>query len=300
MQINQENLDLLFKGYQTNFHDAFKATEVHYNDVSMTVGSRTSKNVFGWLGQFPGMREWVGDRIIQELNAHGFTIENRKFESTVAVKRDDISDDQYGIYAPLFSEMGRTAKVHPDELVFNLLQKGFATKCYDGQNFFDPDHPIYNKRGETVATTSNMQNGDGPAWFLIDTTRKIKPIIWQEREAYELQSVTEANSEHVFMKDEYLYGIRARANAGFGLWQLAFGSKATLSVENYKQARVSMTNLKGDRERLLGVKPALLVVPPALEEDALKLLKADQIEGSSNIWRDTAELLVSPYLAETE
>lgn len=67
------------------------------------------------------------------------------------------------------------------------------------------------------------------------------------------------------MTDEYLYGVRARANAGFGLWQLAFGSRAPLTAANYAAARASMSSIKGDQGRVLGIRPNVLVVPPALE-----------------------------------
>jgi micrococcal nuclease len=33
------------------------------------------------------------------------------------------------------------------------------------------------------------------------------------------------------MSEEYRYGVRARCNAGFGLWQLAYASKAELNAE---------------------------------------------------------------------
>lgn len=99
------------------------------------------------------------------------------------------------------------------------------------------------------------------------------------------------------MKDEYLYGIRARVNAGFGLWQLAFASQDTLTSANYGAARAAMMGLRGDQGRILGVKPTVLVVPPALEEEARILVNNELLDsGASNPWKGTAELIVSPYL----
>jgi phage major head subunit gpT-like protein len=59
---------------------------------------------------------------------------------------------------------------HPDELVFGLLKDGFTAECFDGQPFFDPDHPIELHEGTTVSV-SNMQDGAGRAWFLSRTRR---------------------------------------------------------------------------------------------------------------------------------
>jgi phage major head subunit gpT-like protein len=46
--------------------------------------------------------------------AHGFTILNKDFESTVAVPRNDIQDDRLGVFKPFFSEMARAAARHSE------------------------------------------------------------------------------------------------------------------------------------------------------------------------------------------
>jgi len=269
----------------------------HADKISMKVASSSADETYGWLGAFPSMREWIGPRHIQNLAAQGFTIKNRKFEATLGVPRDSISDDKLGLFKPMFAEMGQGARRHPEELVFGLLKSGFATTCYDGQNFFDTDHPVTDAGG-AVTTVSNMQAGSSPAWFLLDTSRAVRPIIWQEREGYEFQQVNASNDERVFLTDEYLYGIRARVNAGFGLWQLAFGSAATLDATNYAAARAAMMNFKSNDGRILGVTPTVLVVPPALEDAALHLLNTETKDGGgSNPWKGTASLIVTPYLS---
>ena len=122
-------------------------------------------------------------------------------------------------------------------------------------------------------------------------------MIWQEREAYEFDQVNRNEDTRVFLTDAYLYGIRARVNAGFGLWQLAFGSKAPLTSANYVLARNAMGVLRGDKGRLLGINPNVLVVPRSLEEAGRTLLKAELSGGgNSNIWAGSAELIVSSYL----
>lgn len=92
--------------------------------------------------------------------------------------------------------------------------------------------------------------------------------------------------------------VRARANVGFGLWQFAFGSKAALTAANYAAARAAMSTIKGDKGRILGIRPTVLVVPPTLEEAALKLLNAATNDGGgSNPWAGTAKVIVSPWLS---
>lgn len=110
MIINDANLDGVFRGFRAIFIDAFGGAASHLDKVAMRAPSSTGEEVYGWLGQFPHLREWIGDRRVSNLLAHGFTIKNKKFESTVAVPRDHISDDKIGLYKPAFGEMGRTAR----------------------------------------------------------------------------------------------------------------------------------------------------------------------------------------------
>lgn len=62
-------------------------------------------------------------------------------------------------------------------------------------------------------------------WFLLCANRAVKPIIFQSRVPIEFAAL-EGSSENGFMRDKFIYGVRARYNAGFGLWQTAFGSQA--------------------------------------------------------------------------
>lgn len=296
MIINAANIELAFKGFKSIYTDAYTAAPVDYDKIAMTIPSGAREENYGWLGQFPKMREWLtGEREIKQLEAFGFTIVNRKFESTVSVSRDDFSDDRLGVFKPMFAEMGQTARQHPDELVFSLLASGFTELCYDGQYFFDTDHPS-TAADDSSVTVSNFEVGTDPAWYLLDTSRAVRPIIWQEREKYDFQHVNRADDEHVFMTDNYIYGIRARVNAGFGLWQLAYGSKKPLDRTTYAAARAAMMGLRGDKGRILGVRPTVLVVPPILEDTARQLLKAATNDASSNPWVNSAELVVTPYV----
>lgn len=79
------------------------------------------------------------------MKVYGYTINNKTYEGTVAITRDDFEDDNLGVYTPLFQEMGRAAAAQPDELVFTALRDGNKTDCYDGKHFFDSEHPVYPK-----------------------------------------------------------------------------------------------------------------------------------------------------------
>lgn len=291
MIITQGSLNGLTTAFNTVFNKAFKVTESHLDTLAMLQSSQSAEDTYSGLGNMPSMREWLGDRIVDNPEAFGYTIKNRTFESTFMVKREDIEDDRIGIYSPVITQMGILSRTHPDELIFGLMKNGFSGRCYDGQYFFDVDHAIGDK------SYSNMQTGEGAAWFLLDVSKLIKPFIFQKRRDYKLTALVKENDQNVFMRNEYLYGIDARVNAGYGLWQFAFGSKAELNEANYSAARASMRGIKANNGRPLHVTPNLLVVGPSLEDSARKLLLAQQNSvGASNVYANTADMIVSAWL----
>lgn len=299
MIINQTSLRSLYTGFSTAFQGGFDGVAPAYTRIATTVNSTTAENEYGWLGQLPGFREWIGDRVVNNIATHGYTIRNRKFEQTVSVDRDHIEDDNIGIYTPLFEELGRSARVFPDKLVYGALAAGFTSACYDGQYFFDTDHPVIAEDG-SVGTVSNFQGGVGTAWFLLDVSRALKPIIYQSRRPFgNLVRKDNPNDDNVFNANQFVYGNDGRANVGYGFWQMAYASKQALNADNYEAARAAMASFKADRSgEPLGINPTLLVIPPTLEGAALRLLNSELGSGGvTNEWKGTAEILKSSWLA---
>lgn len=297
MLITPTSLHALFTGFQTAFQQGFGSVQSQWNLVAMETPSTASEETYGWMKDIPGFREWIGPRVIHNLEGAGYTIRNKPWEMSIGVDRDDIEDDKFGIFAPMFSEMGRQTAEFPDTLVFPFLKTGFSTPCYDGQYFFDTDHPVIAEDGSTVSV-SNVQSGSGEPWFLMDLSRMIKPIVYQKRRSFNFVRMDAPNSELVFRQKKYEYGVDGRANVGFGFWQLAFGSKATLDHDNYAAGRAAMRSLKRDHGSPLGVNPTHLVVGPSLEGKGRQIVENQRkANGEDNEWKGTAQLLVVPWLA---
>lgn len=300
MIINRGNLTTLFVAFKAAFAAGLGQAPSQFAVISTRVPSTTSAEEYGWLGAFPNMREWLGDRVINGMATHGYTIRNKSFEMTVGVPRPAIEDDQYGIYTPMMTEMGRAAAAHPDQLVFNLLAAGNSTLCYDGQNFFDTDHPVIGEDGITVASQSNYDDngGVGTPWYLLDAGRALKPIIFQDRKAPNFVAKTGETDDNVFDRNEYVYGVDSRRNVGFGFWQLAYASRRTLDEAGLIAAYTAMAERRGDNGRPLGIKPTVLVVPPALKFAAMKLVNATTLaNGAENVMKGLVEVVDTPWLA---
>jgi phage major head subunit gpT-like protein len=297
MIINSTTLAALYRGFNAAFQAGFTGVSPMWNRVATLVPSGTKTEDYGWLGKIPQMREWIGDRHIQNLKLHSYSIKNKKFESTVGVNRDDIEDDSLGVYTPLFQTLGQNASEHPDQLVFALLAAGFTTLCYDGQYFFDTDHPVILADG-SESSVSNYQAGNGNPWFLLDTRRPLKPLIYQERKKPNFVAMDKETDANVFMKNEYLYGVDNRCNVGFGFWQQAYASKDVLDPANFEAAYDAMGQFKGDHGAPLGVRPDLLVVGPSNASAGRRIVQAQLISGGdSNINYNRVQLLEVPWLA---
>ena len=70
------------------FQQAFAGAPSSWEQIATPVPSTTGTEVYPWLGQSTQFREWVGERVFQNLKAHGYSIKNKTFENTVTVGRE--------------------------------------------------------------------------------------------------------------------------------------------------------------------------------------------------------------------
>lgn len=98
-----------------------------------------------------GMREWIGERVINEIAGKLFEVVNNDYEHTEGVSRNDIEDDNIGFYQALFTEMGLNAANLWPELAAKALTS--AGKWADDVAFFSATRKI------GKATINNVVSG---------------------------------------------------------------------------------------------------------------------------------------------
>lgn len=239
----------------------------------------------------------LGDRVITNMAEHDYAIKNKDWELTVGVDRNHIMDDNLGIYAKRFEGIGKAVRAHKPRLAWGMLKLGFTTACYDGQNYFDEDHPVIAANGN-VASVANTDGGGGAPWFLMDSRMLLKPILFQERKKPEFVYLDKPTDGPVFTKKKHVYGVDSRDNVGFGFWQGIWGSKQTLDPTNYAAARAALIGMTGDYGRPLGIMPDLLIVTGTNESAGRKIVINENASGGeSNEWKGTARIVVSKWLA---
>jgi phage major head subunit gpT-like protein len=137
MDINRSNMQALFTGYNMVFRDAFASyVDTTYAKFVAEIFAGTSQIDMPMLEQLSGMREWIGPREIKNLASEKLSIKPRLFEETVGVKREDVEDDQFGLYNPLFQTLAMNAANMPNDITNELLAGAASASWLDGAPFF--------------------------------------------------------------------------------------------------------------------------------------------------------------------
>lgn len=298
--------DLLVPGLKTEFELAYRSEleDSLADRIATVVNTTMPAQKYGWLGSCPPMREFIGERRPSGMASYAVTIEDKVFESTIAVDRKALEDDQLGLLRLRIRDLAGRVAQHRHQITVGALAGGATATCYDGTAFFGSAHPVgggtafnlssaalsNSSLAEAMATmmgytddqavplgivpdtlvvgpslmwdatelvespvvvfkptssagrpatnyvnalqgrlklvvTPFLSGADAGKWFLLDTKRAIKGVILQQREDIPVEfTAVEATggSESAFMRDRYLYGVRARYNVGYGLWQAAY------------------------------------------------------------------------------
>ncbi len=310
MEITQSSLDLIFRQADLRFGQVLANTETWGEQIATTIPSNSRQVTYGWMARIPIMRKWMGSRSLNAIATHARTITNVPFENTTVLERDDVEDDQFGIFNMNISFLASQAKKWPDQQLAQFLRDAGATTGYDGKAVFATDHPLnggdvaggvtgsaqsnlalntalsYTSyvaartammafKGEdgqpltvtpkllvvppqlegvaklilesdllsnaftTTSTTSqatqtNVYKGtakllvipelaDQPNnWWLLDTSKVVKPFIWQLRQAPRFTYLTNPADYNVFMQKSFVYGCDARGCAAESLWFLSY------------------------------------------------------------------------------
>ena len=324
MDINQANLDILFRNAQIQFQSVLDQTPTWYQNVSTQFTSKTALETYAWMDRIPRVREWLGSRVVNSVVTQQRTVTNRLFEDTVALDRINVEDDQFGVFNYTTQMLAGECAKWPDSLVAQWFRdaassttaQGAPNLGYDGLPFFSASHPIqagadgnnntvqsnlYLSKPltwdnyvtvyqgmtsllgadglplmvqpnllvvppalysiakliveadlvpSTTATTTgtagqapmtNVMKGSAQVlvvpqladkpnnWWLLDTTKVVRPILWQLRKAPIFVPRTSPTDPAVFDKHEFLYGAEMRGAVSDTLWFLAAAATSAAS-----------------------------------------------------------------------
>jgi phage major head subunit gpT-like protein len=140
--------------WQKRFKSAVNADT--WKKIAMPVSSKNASEHYAWLGAVPNLREFKDERRPGSLTGFSYEITNKKFESTLDVDRDHIEDDRTGQIMLAVTGLATKAAQAYTKLIAETFKLGFTTPIFDGENFFDNDHPT----GDNDLGTDDL-DGDG-------------------------------------------------------------------------------------------------------------------------------------------
>jgi phage major head subunit gpT-like protein len=155
MDINRGNMTALFQTLLTAWQAELEARMTELQEVQQFATqfpSNSASNLYAWLDRVPGFREWVGDRVYNNVKSKKFEVVNKDFEDSVRIDANDLADDQYGLYAPLV----RMLAAGWPELQRAQMVEVFTSNplTFTGKAFFADDHAYGGNTIDNMVTTS--------------------------------------------------------------------------------------------------------------------------------------------------
>lgn len=158
MLITSSSISAMFSGFHAKFREGYQAATPVYERLATMAPSTGEQETYAWMADVPRFREWLGERTYNNLAAHNYTLLNKDWEDSFAVPRNKIEDDSYGIFGSRFQALGEASRLWPDDMLLTALEAGDTSLCYDGQYFFDTDHPT-NLFDVNMGTQANLLTG---------------------------------------------------------------------------------------------------------------------------------------------
>jgi len=143
MIVNALSLSALNVQVNKTFQDALAELTPLIDKIASRVPSATTSNNYPLGGLTGAMRQWLGDRQVQNLVAYVESVTNLKYEQTLGVPKEDIEDDQVGWITAVVQQMAREGTQHPwRTAITELMTNGFSTDYLkqDGMAFFSATH----------------------------------------------------------------------------------------------------------------------------------------------------------------
>jgi hypothetical protein len=133
-------------------------------------GSTQETETYKWLGNVPKFREWIGGRQAGHPKVESYSIRNKLWEQTLEFSIDDLRRDKTGQIQLRIGELAQAGAAFWEDLLTTLINDDGL--CYDGQNFFDTDHPV--SESTTSSTTAYNEVAAGQVGVL-DTVSTTVP-----------------------------------------------------------------------------------------------------------------------------
>jgi len=259
----------LEKGLKIEFQKAYAAMlkSPEYDlvkRIAMISPSTHASEKYGWLGDVPAVREWLGPLHATELAEYDYTITNKNWETSIKLDRNSLEDDSYGMHKDRVATMPKAILEHRWEMIEDLFAAGTTDLAYDAAAFFanrtSPNDNLL--AGSGADTVAHIQTDILAAFaamynFTSDTDRQLRikldtiicpvEIYGLVMEAVtEVQGQTSKNVPSTIIKDVIPLPGQSDTTDWYGLCTTQ--TLKPFILQTRRDAKPDMIDNKGERE----------------------------------------------------
>jgi phage major head subunit gpT-like protein len=179
------------------FQDAYQPQRNVASKLATFIESNLPQEDYAWISALPTMRQFVDERIVNQLKEYGFTIKNLKWEATVGIQREVLEDEQHNVVKARLMQLAEAAQAHYDQILFVLINgNGVA---YDGTAFYHANH-------------GNLVSGGASA---LSATSLAAAITAMKKQKLDNGEPLEVNPTHLLVPPDLEYTARTILNSAF-------------------------------------------------------------------------------------
>ena len=199
-----------------------EAAAAHYDQLLFElIGQGSVALCFDGL-PFYSIAHRTGGTAVSNLTNTPLTSDNLEAALT-AMKRIPLDSGQPMAVQP-------THLLVPPELSFTAKRILNSTYYPEATGAGQPGNMAMNPLQGALQIVESSRLPTATEWHVLDASHPVKPFLIQQRIAPEVRALDGSDgyeTEASFLRDVYLYGVRSRDNAGYGLWQYAYKSTGT-------------------------------------------------------------------------
>lgn len=296
MAMTKEQLVELIATAKGRFSEDMKA---RVDNVDAIVTDDTCANgVYNpfMLGGIGAGRKWVGPRVYARLKSYGVRFVCEKFEKTVEISSDELTDNPAVDGAKIGAKLAESAKLTELKNTLAVLKDnafGFdADRLFGEHQYFEQNADgtvALDANGDPIVVGSynNDMGGNGDVWFGCSKNSIIRVTQVGEDYGVVMKGGSAESSEYTFDTDNLAWGWKARKIFKPGLPFYSIRSRHPVTAESWQAMKDRAATFTNDAGELVDNRITHIVVKrgTAAAAAAKKLFtQAFLAAGESNIY----------------
>ncbi len=163
MDYTPATLAALYVKYSQLFQQSVLRIGLNWPKFAQLFESSTTTESHVWADRISQMRQWFGDRVVDNVVLRTYSLTNQPFEKTIELDAFNVSDNKINAFAPAVQMLSMQAAKWADNLFFSsiygAIAGGTSFVTYDGQPFYSGAHPANPDNPALYPAMANYETG---------------------------------------------------------------------------------------------------------------------------------------------